>query len=793
MSRFSFLLALFCVPFIVGCEGCRRDPNADKDKEEEEQAPRDAFTTGSPDPFPSAGLKEDDARVRSRAVKPGHWLTASVSIKSNNEDSRGELQSRAGFAGVDFQSGRTNKSIETVPASRPIVLPKGQSRRFDYRILPPSTYAGGGGAGQRKNCILSGRYVSTGRAVAVEIPQTPFIAMEPEEYFFLILTNRPERFVKLRKADWVKPFRDQYDFPVNSANYRIVTPPTDDVLPLSETMLDWTNTAVVLWDDAGGDVLTPDQQTALADWVRFGGHLIVNGPDAADAISQGGLVDLLAMKPSGNIELDSDAGEALLRGWQVKTDASVAQQIGVLKAQSGRVAIDGEVAQDAVAIPDTGKLVLRRPVGRGLVVQPRFDVTSDWLMDWKSFDSFFNNAILSRGHRRFAAAESDGPVRLIDVRTQSALADAAMNTRLRIASRDAALIARPANGKAAATSQSQTTLAGDLVSGIGGWNDSSDIVSAGREILRRESGIEIPKSSLVVRSLGYYLLILVPINFLVFRLMGRLEYAWLAVPAIAIIGAIWVARAARLDIGFARSQTEIALLELHADYPRGHLTRIDAIYNSLSSTYEVQFKTADGCAMPMQSSQTAIDYGEPIFKTSYEEGPSLSGLAVGSNQVRFVHAEQMIDVGGAISVDANEQLVNRSTLEIVDAFVIDQSDPNRVRVAAVGTVAPESSLGLRFRDTGNVAVSDELPMQTGELIRRIAQSQMMEPGSIKLIGRIDGPMDGMTIMPQANQILAQTVVLCHLTHSPPPQNQPDVNLRTDIANQSTPNGSFEKP
>ncbi len=126
--------------------------------------------------------------------------------------------------------------------------------------------------------------------------------------------------------------------------------------------------------------------------------------------------------------------------------------------------------------------------------------------------------------------------------------------------------------------------------------------------------------------MGYYLLILVPINYLVFRLLGRLEYAWLAVPLIAIGGAVWVARAARLDIGFARSQTEIALLELQPNYQRGHLSRVVAIYNSLSSTYDIEFKTIDGAAAPIWSGSSDSKRSGAVFRTGFAEGPMLSGF-----------------------------------------------------------------------------------------------------------------------------------------------------------------------
>ncbi len=303
------------------------------------------------------------------------------------------------------------------------------------------------------------------------------------------------------------------------------------------------------------------------------------------------------------------------------------------------------------------------------------------------------------------------------------------------------------------------------------------------QILRNESGIEIPKSSLVLRSLGYYLLVLVPLNFIVFRVMGRLEYAWLAVPVIAIVGAIWVARSARLDIGFARSQTEIGLLEMQPKYSRGHLTRVDAIYNSLSSTYRFDFKTIDGCAAPMKSILSQNDSDDAVFKTSYEEGPSLSGIGVGSNQVRLIHAEQIVDVGGGIELDASGKLINASSLEILDGYVIEKDAEGKVRVAIVGLVSRESTTTLRYLDWPEVNVSDELPMQTAILIRKLTLTSSIEPGSSRLVGRIDGSIDGMTVTPTATQKTAQTILLAHLKHPPLRASRPDENLRSNFLNR----------
>ncbi len=243
------------------------------------------------------------------------------------------------------------------------------------------------------------------------------------------------------------------------------------------------------------------------------------------------------------------------------------------------------------------------------------------------------------------------------------------------------------------------------------------------QILRDVSGIEIPDSSLVIRSLGYYLLILVPVNYLIFRLLGRLEYAWLAVPLIAIGGALWVARAARLDIGFARSQTQIAMVELQPNYSRAHLSRLVAIYNSLSSSYDVEFNTIDGVAAPVGNPTDAG--GDVLFKTGYAEGPILAGLAVGSNQVRLLHSEQIIDMGGPIGLTADGQLVNQTSHDLLDAYVIEKSETGAVQISALGQCNRGSAAKLRRKTADAISIADNLPMQSGRLIRRLASPLAM--------------------------------------------------------------------
>ena len=765
------MFALLCLPLVVGCDGCRRD--ADQD-EEQPKAPLEDFTARPTLAFPSDGTPAS-------GIKPGHWITASQSLKSNKIDARGNLISRAMMSGTRAQDGRTATTLGDLPSMRPVVLPKGQMRRFDYRILTPIP-----STSDQRRSFLDSRFVATGRTVYENDIQQPMGVLSGEEFFFVILTERPERFAKFQVSDWVRPFRDDFAFEDTRANYRIILPPTKELLPLAETMLDWTSTSVLLWDDLSPDALTPQQQTAIADWVRFGGQLIVNGAEASDAINKTVLADLLPLKPSGNIELDPDAATELLMNWAVDTDRSTEKQIALLRSQSGRVAVEGPVAADATTLADSGDLVLTRQVGGGRVVQSRFDVTSDWLLNWQSYDSFVNAVLLGRPRRQLREsqdADADGFIQQRYPDLDRSDADPAFNSRFRIAARDAVLRGgEPEKNQVSSGAISlydPLTLV-DSLSGISGWNDDSDVIGLSRQILRSESGIEIPKSSLVVRALGYYLLILVPVNYLFFRLIGKLEYAWLAVPLIAIGGAIWVARAARLDIGFARSQTEMGFLEMHSGYPRGHLSRVVAIYNSLSSTYDIEFRTMDAAAAPVREGRAGSGDEGTLFKTGFSEGPIMAGLPVISNQVRMVHAEQILDLGGSMDLDGSGQLVNRSSLELSDAIVVEKDENGETRIAVVGALGSGSAAKLRFRAFEDVTLPDDLPMQVGLMLNRLASPDSIPRGSMRMLARYDGAIEGMTIAPNTPQSSAQTVVLAHLKHPAWPQPKSDVNLIGDF-------------
>lgn len=772
-------LSLLSTLMLVGCDGCRdsttQNPGSDPNQ------PKEAFSIGSFTvyPNPRKGLNT--------YAKPGHWITAEQALKSNQQDLRGSFSGKANTIATNYspitdaaQTGNpSGTSGNALASSRPVNLPKGQARKIDFRLLAPK------GNQSNVQSITIGRQFTPRSGLTLDLGSKPCRPLEASEYFFVVLTTRPEHFARLQVADWVGTVESDLDNPVQTNNYHLVIPDSENLIPLPETMLDMTSIAVILWDDISEDKLTPRQMQALEDWVHFGGRLIVNGSDASGVLNNTIFAEALPLGSPRTIELSTEAATELIEKNSVSSDRTVRKQISLVTDGTARVAVDGTLNPGGQPIARSAKMLLSKRMGLGRVIQSRFDLCSDWLVGWDSFDSFFNNAILERPARTYSRINEDvetldddgNEVLKLTLGDTKLRTDAAINTRFRISSRDALL---PANRPAKRFSPFDRYTVVDPQSGISGWNASSDWIDLMQRTIATEAGITIPKSGFVVRSLIIYLIILIPVNFVVFRLMGRPEYVWFAVPVIAIVGAAVAARQAQLDIGFARSHTELALLELQPGHPRGHLSRVAAIYNSLSSRYQVAFPSEDGVALPFDRSVSPDVVSQPSMRTAYADGPELLDFAVPSNRVRYLRSEEIVDVAGALQLDASNALTSEIDLELSDVFVIRKASADSVTIANVGILKPGETVQLEFESREDLEISPSLPMQTASLMAQVGSAEGMPPGSTRLIARIDGSVEGMTVSPQVSQTRSQTLLLAHLTHEPASAPETDTNLRTDF-------------
>ncbi|MCU0983059.1 MAG: hypothetical protein MUF25_28190, partial [Pirellulaceae bacterium] len=597
----------------------------------------------------------------------------------------------------------------------------------------------------------------------------------------------------------------------STMHYRVILPAADRRVPLPSQGLTWTPIAYLLWDGLRPNLLTPDQQQTLLDWLHWGGQMIVSGPNSLDLLRGSFLEPYLPALAAEAVRLPPAAFAELNQGWSLISKRRKAAAALTLPPDKTLVGVRLEPHRDASAMPSTNRLVWERQVGAGRIVVTAFSLSDRPILNWGSFDSFFNACLLRRPARVFSLS-SDGE---IDVQWADRpgfvnMRDGRFVTGLRYFSRDA--------GPPVATSipQPSTSAAGEVLVLPGGqlpattvvpeaastsqvqvaaWNDTSPVSEAARQTLREAAGIAIPEAGFVFRVLVIYLLVLVPVNWVAFRVLGRVEWAWLAAPVIAIVGAVIVVRLAQLDIGFARSRTEIAVVEMQGGYPAAHLTRYTALYTSLSTAYDFRFESDSALAMPFPHH---VPYAPGLHESftdvrfRRDQQLILSGFQVASNSTGLVHSEQMQDLGGSVQLlgqDAsNWSVVNNTKLLLQDTGVLYRTSAGKMALAWVGRLEPAQAAKLTFRPAESAAAylanaSEEARQTLPRLLDLACHGASLQEGDVRLVAWTSQSPPGLAIRPQASQESLHTLVLVHLRRHALPPPRGDRNLKSDLVDE----------
>jgi hypothetical protein len=115
-----------------------------------------------------------------------------------------------------------------------------------------------------------------------------------------------------------------------------------------------------------------------------------------------------------------------------------------------------------------------------------------------------------------------------------------------------------------------------------------------------------------------------------------------------------------------------------------------------------------------------------------------------------------------------------------DAFVVEKDDRGQVRIAVVGPLGAGVTTSLRFLPFEQVNAPRDLPMQTSRMLEDWMLPGSIPNGSVRMLARYDGSLDGIEISPATQQTAAQTIVLAHLKHPAWPEPKADVNLIADL-------------
>ena len=717
---------------MTGCQGCRdrserKTPEEIKEEQEAAKKEREKPTFEVAEPVVYPGQYEDT--LKTNRVKLGHWTTTDFRITANKFPAQGDLKC---FSSRNFNSGLPVEDTDYIAVSdRPFSLPKGETKSLESSVYLP----------RRERARTASVTYSMTRNGGVALINEPriFNLLRPFEYHLVVLTNRPDSYGYVPNLDSIHLPRNEY-LGKPPAFYNVVrTRPSEEPVMLPRQALNWTTIAYLVWDDLSVEQLDDDQQQAMLDWLHFGGQLILSGPDSLDKLKNSFLTDYLPATVVGTRNLVAEDFKEINEHWSLKDHNQEIRRVIRVDEKSPLIGVDFDMHPDATYVTNTGKIAAERAVGRGRIVISACSLNAKPLIGWGSFKSFFNGALLRKPSREFGET-NEGSIAYRWENDDTSIFDPLLGSTLRFLSRDLAAfdinatlnkfgtpedpqmnvesitgMADPTNPNLnylsftgqqydgryrtkQAPQQRARALSDhwhyggfqhDMQSGTGGWNDSSGISMAARETLKKAAGITPPSSKFVFRMLAVYLLVLVPINWLIFRMIGRVEWAWIAAPFIAIGGAFVVARMASLDIGFVRSNSQVACLEVYSDYSRAHVAQYSALYTSLSTGYELELDNPTAQSLPL---------GDPTRNNNKQKTPTpvtlrktlanrLEGFQVQSNSTGMLHTEMMVDLLGTFSLNrANGELrvANSTAVGLTEAAVIRRTTEGELQAAWLG-------------------------------------------------------------------------------------------------------------
>lgn len=830
-------LVVAVLPGCGGCGGCRggspaaQQAQAQREQEKakaeaERRAARDKpkpkpdFELGrlTVEPFAVKGSAAENPL--SAACKPGHWVAVTVPAKTNHFDFHGDLET----AGVDRfgRPARLVGSLYGLRCARQAALPKGQPKLLSSTVFVPCVPESGYAALRLKS-RRGGTAIESGAQLLPRMPSY--------QYLLVVLAAAPSRYGYLDTLASIRP-PDSFDRPRGDAmHYRVVRVAASRPLPLPPHPVYWTSTAYVLWDDFEPSLLDPDQQRALVDWLHWGGQIILSGPDSLDRLRSSFLAAYLPADSGGSREYSADSLEPL-DFWRVDPED---RAMALARPISG---IRLAPRPGAEFLPETGELFCERHVGRGRIVVSAVRLSQPELTSWSGFDCLFNACLLRRPPRRFVEDERTLAERTLwDDGTATDARDAARTTALRYFTRDAGFRrAGPASYGADVAHRDDAGLIEDLppAGGLAAWNDFGPATRAARQALEAASRIRIPRREFVAWVVVGYLVVLVPVNWLLFRLLGRVEWAWAAAPVVAVLCTAVVVRLAQLDIGFVRSRNEIAILELQGNYSRAHLTRYNALYTSLATAYTLRLADRGGVALPLPETTDPVAFRPPLgagtkpLRHVLSDEARLEGFSVASNSVGMVHSEEMIELSGAMSLAENRaggfEVVNGTELELSDAWLIHHSVQGDVRRAWIGSLgagrsapvlwsrrapsappAEPAGAGVASASAaaglGGVALPGAAPEDVEaewsasspgiqSLLAEALDAEDVDRGEWRLVAQAREDLPGLTIEPAASQFRRIVLVVAHLRFESPTPPRPDHNRprrRTDpvVSEQAT--------
>lgn len=736
-------------------------------------------------------------------VKPYHWATLVMELRANDEDYEGYIQSAAVMMPSmphEMVFRRDARLLKEQRARTPLQVNLMQTvpKEWSLELVRPGAIRPDG------------------------IWQASLLTLEPHQMLVMVLakesTNQYAAWNRLTAMLPSDAERDAGD--IEKLRYfRLVLPMDPDKPALSPHPLTWSTISHVIWDGLAPDTLSVSQQQAMLDWLHWGGQMIIIGgagqgfsllrdsflspylPAEATGqtvpLSRDDLGPLSqSFPPPAHREAGGDESqpvpltseEAIQRfGQNYQAPAPILPapqrpvQLAVLRPTPGSSTIPlGEASPHLLAV--------ERRVGRGRLTMLGINPNDPALLAWPGIDSVIRRVVLRRPEEPILGRAGFDGYEYLRARRGRLLAHDL--SWYRILSRDAGLEMRYGVRTAADLDrlrQNQQTANAEpndpeaiysRLPGVADWRDFTTIPRAARDLLDQASGISVPSSSFVLRVLLAYVIAVVPLNWLICRVvLNRREWAWIIVPLVALGFAVGVERMAARNLGYDTASDEIDLLEVYSDYPRAHLTRLGSLYSTGRTNFNLSYPNdPTALALPMDTGRSIR--GEQIATSTWQSYPvpALVGLSVEPRSLSLYRAEQMLALKGPIRLEGDgesRKIVNESGQELKDATLVDMGGPAKPKEWYLGTIAAGASVEIgKLKEQPPperpevVPGLDPLPFLS--LLRKEHEDRSENQGELRLVAWVPDTVTGQLIEPPVDRRRGFTAVVVHLRCGNPP-------------------------
>jgi hypothetical protein len=169
---------------------------------------------------------------------------------------------------------------------------------------------------------------------------------------------------------------------------------------------------------------------------------------------------------------------------------------------------------------------------------------------------------------------------------------------------------------------------------------------------------QLPSPLFIAAFLGIYILLVVPVNYVIFRAIKRVEWAWLALPVIAIAFGLLAYNIGYLSQSRTLDCDEITFVEGAANTPVVSAKTFLGLYSPVRLNQLIRFTDRQAFARPLieagsggVGASAAELVRNPLTATYTDKGFEVSDFIIHPMAARTLECDYDVDLGGEITSD----------------------------------------------------------------------------------------------------------------------------------------------